>query len=127
LQGGGPAGPPPAASIPEHLQRVFFRIQQADYFVRVSRDPHVAPLSPWAQDFFQLARRAYEGGDSLRADENAKCAEEVVKALEAGAQAVTARDNQASPPPVQPRPLKPKSPKPEPAGPAAPPPPALEP
>ena len=93
LRGGGPApaGPPvpPPAAIKEHLQRVYFRVQQAEYFLKQARDGRTASFPKWARDFYQLAVRAYERRDWIAADENAKCAEEIVKALEELAQAAT--------------------------------------
>ena len=99
--GGGPKGPPPAADIQDHLQRVYFRTQQADYFLRQSHDARAASFPKWARDFYQLARRAYDRGDMLAADENAKSADEVVKALENLAQAATPA-NIPPPPPARP-------------------------
>lgn len=93
--GPGPKGPPRPQEMNEHLQRVYFRTQQADYFFEQSRDTAAAGFPKWARDFYQLAVRAYDHQDMVAADENAKCAEEVVKALENLAQA-------ASPPPAGP-------------------------
>jgi hypothetical protein len=98
--GGGPKGPPPVGEIRDHLQRVYFRTQQADYFLSQSHDSRAASFPKWARDFYQLAVRAYERKDLIAADENAKCAEEIVKALESLAQA-------ASPVNVPPAPPKP--------------------
>ncbi len=98
--GGGPKGPPPAADIQDHLQRVYFRTQQADYFSLQSHDPRVKAFPRWARDFYELAVRAYERKDLVAADENAKCAEEIVKALENLAQAATPTG--AAPPPPKP-------------------------
>lgn len=87
--GGGPKNPPPADLLRDHMQRVYFRTQQADYFFDQSHDPRAASFPKWARDFYQLAVRAYERNDLVAADENAKCAEEVVRALESLAQAAT--------------------------------------
>lgn len=87
--GGGPKGPPAADLLRDHMQRVYFRTQQADYFFDQSHDTRAAPFPKWARDFYQLAVRAYERNDLIAADENAKCAEEVVRALEGLAQAAT--------------------------------------
>lgn len=97
LAGVGPKGPPPAEETREHLQRVYFRTQQADYFLSQSHDSRATAFPKWARDFYQLAVRDYERGDLIAADENAKCAEEIVKALENLAQAAT-----NSPPPAKP-------------------------
>ena len=85
--GGGPKGPPAAEEVQDHLQRVYFRTQQADYFLAQSHDPDAVSFPNWARDFYQLARRAYDRHDLLAADENAKCADEIIKALENLAQA----------------------------------------
>ncbi len=91
--GGGPKGPPPAEEIQDHLQRVYFGTQQADYFLTQSHDSRAAAFPKWARDFYQLALAAYDRQDLIAADENAKCAEEVVKALENLAQAAASVDN----------------------------------
>ncbi|MDQ2777057.1 MAG: hypothetical protein M3Y57_19365 [Acidobacteriota bacterium] len=100
--GGGPKGPPLAPEIQDHLQRVYFRIQQADYFLQQSHDSQAVSFPKWARDFYQLALRAYDRKDMVAADENAKCAEEVVKALENLAQAASPAN--IPPPPRPPAP-----------------------
>ena len=87
--GGGPKEPPPAEAIADHLDRAYFRTQQADYFAGQSKIPQAGALAKWARDFYQLAVRAYERKDLVAADENTKCAEEVTRALENVAQANT--------------------------------------
>ena len=87
--GGGPKGPPSPPELQDRLQRVYFRTQQAEYFFDQSRSREAAAFPAWSRDFYQLASRAYERRDWVAADENAKCAEEVVKALENLAQAAT--------------------------------------
>jgi hypothetical protein len=102
--GGGPAGAPPAASVEDHLQRVYFRTQQADYFLSQAHDARAQSLPRWARDFYQLAVRAYERKDLVAADENAKCADEIVKALEDLAQAATRAGIPVPPPAPPPKP-----------------------
>ena len=98
---GGPKGPPSAQEAQDHLQRVYFRTQQANYFFQQCHDPRAASFPKWARDFYQLAVRAYERKDMAAADENAKCAEEVVRALENLAQAAAPATIPAPPkPPV---------------------------
>ena len=101
-EGAGPAGPPPPDAIKDHLQRVYFRTQQADYFLNQSHDARAVSFAKWTRDFYQLALRAYDHKDMLAADENAKCADEVVRALENLAQASTPTPNPPPPPPVPP-------------------------
>jgi hypothetical protein len=98
--GGGPKGPPDARELHDHLQRVYFRTQQSSYFLSQAHDSRAASFPKWASDFYQLAMRAYERKDLVAADENAKSAEEIVRALESLAQA-------ASPAPIPPTPPKP--------------------
>lgn len=98
-RGGGPKGPPPAEKIKEHLQRVYFRVKQADFFLRQARDQRANALPKWAGDFYQVALRAYDRNDFVAADENAKCAEEVVAALEHLAQSQLPDDMPPPPPP----------------------------
>ncbi len=108
--GGGPARPPPPAAILDHLQHVYFRTQQADYFLKQAQDREADSFPKWARDFYQLARRAYDRRDWVAADENAKCADEVVKALENLAQAASPATIPAPPPgPPPPPPPKPLS------------------
>jgi hypothetical protein len=87
--GGEPKGPPPPVPLQDHLQRTYFRIQQADYFLSQAHDARAASFPKWSRDFYQLAVRAYERHDLVAADENAKSAEDIVRALENLAQAAT--------------------------------------
>lgn len=92
---GEPKGPPvpPPDAIQDHLQRVYFRIQQADFFLTQAHDPRADAFPKWARDFYQLAERDYERKDFLAADENAKSSDDVVRALENLAQAATSRND----------------------------------
>jgi hypothetical protein len=101
--GAGPAGQPPPDTVKDHLQRVYFRTQQADYFLNQSHDARAVSFPKWSRDLYLLALRAYDHKDMLAADENAKCADEVVKALENLAQASTPIPK-PPPPPPPPRP-----------------------
>jgi hypothetical protein len=102
------------------LEMVYFRVQQADFFYEQSHDPEAKPFPKWARDFYQLAARDIERQDLVAAEVNARCAEEVVRALENLAQAAA-----PMPPPPGGRPLQPGVPdgpgsKPEPPrGPSA--------
>ena len=108
MAGGGPKGTPPPDEIQGHLERVYFRIQQSEYFLAHSHDSVVAAQLPdWARGFYELALRAFERKEWVSADENAKCAEEVVKALENLAQAAGVAENPAPPPSPPPPPPKP--------------------
>jgi hypothetical protein len=98
----GPKGSPALNSMADHLQHVYFRVQQANYFLMQSRDSRAAAFPKWARDFYQLAVQAYERRDQVSADENAKCAEEVVKCLEDLAQAATMTGPLPPPPPPPP-------------------------
>lgn len=94
---GGPKGTPPLPEARKHLERVYFQLQQADYFLAESHDRRAVPFPKWARDFYQIAVKALESGDAVAADENAKCAQEVVRALENLAQA--SAESSATPPP----------------------------
>jgi hypothetical protein len=106
-KGGGPPSPPPQ-EIKDHLQHVYFRTEQADYFSKEAHDEMAASFAQWARDFYQLAVRASDRREWRAADEDGKCAEEVTKALESLAQAANVRENrpgsQPPPPPAPPRP-----------------------
>jgi len=101
-EGGAAKGPPAAAEIADHLSRTYFRTKQADYFLDEAHDSRAAAFPQWARSFYQLAVRAYERKDLLAADENLKCAEEIVRALESLAQAATASETPTPPPPPPP-------------------------
>jgi hypothetical protein len=90
--------------IEDRLHRVYFRTQQAEYFFRQSHDSNADGLPRWARDFYELAVRAYDRKEWVSADENAKCADEVVNALENLAQAAGISDGPPAPPPKPPRP-----------------------
>lgn len=77
-----PKGYPSREAQAERLERTYFRLQQAEYFQKQSRDPRAKGLVQSARQFYQKARRAYDLRDSRGADEYAKVSEEVVKALE---------------------------------------------
>jgi hypothetical protein len=98
------AGPHPPEALKDHLQRVYFRTQQADYFLNQSHDARVTSFPKWARDFYQQALRAYDQKDMWAADENAKCADEVVTALENLAQTSTPAPDPPPPPPPLPPP-----------------------
>ncbi len=69
------------------LEWVYFRVQQADFFFEQSHDTEAKSFPKWARDFYQLATRDIERQDMVAAEVNARCAEEVVRALESLAQA----------------------------------------
>jgi len=69
------------------LERVYFRVQQADFFYEQSHDTEAKAFPKWAKDFYQLSVRAMDRQDPVAASANARCADEVVQALENLAQA----------------------------------------
>ena len=77
-------GPPPPdnAEITRHLDRVYFRLQQADYFVKQSGDPNAQAIADLARQYYQGALRASDKGDLRTADECAKSTDELMRALE---------------------------------------------
>jgi hypothetical protein len=77
-------GPPPPdnAEITRHLDRVYFRLQQADYFVKQSGDPNAQAIADLARQYYQGALRASDKGDLRAADECAKSTDELMRALE---------------------------------------------
>lgn len=87
---------PEAEQLARALEKTYFRVLQADYFFRQSKDAQAKPLVGLARQFYQRARKAYDTGDTRQADEYSKAAGEIVKALEHLAQAAT-------PVPVPPR------------------------
>jgi hypothetical protein len=93
-------GPPQKDEIARHLERVYFRLQQADYFVKQSADPNAKVLAEFARQYYQDALRAQDRSELRVADECAKSADDVMRALESLAQA-------SVPPPAQPPPPRP--------------------
>jgi hypothetical protein len=93
----GPKGPrPDAEEIASHLQRVYFRLQQADFFARASGEGNAKQLSGLARKFYEKSLQAYDTNDWFGADEFAKSADDTIRGLENLAQAAT-------PPPPRPR------------------------
>jgi hypothetical protein len=86
----GPEGPlPDTEEIASHLQRIYFRLQQADYFAQTSGNPSAKPLPGLARKFYESALQAYDKEDWLAADQYAKTADDTIRGLENLAQAVT--------------------------------------
>ena len=104
LKNAGPP-PPPMDEIGRHLERVYFRLQQADYFVKQSADPEAVQIAKFAREYYQRAVQARDRSDASAADECAKSAEDSMRALESLAQAKA-----VGPPPPPPRPPGPPPP-----------------
>jgi hypothetical protein len=86
----GPKGPhPDAEEIASHLQRVYFRLQQADFFARTVGDDNAKQLTGLARKFYEKSLQAYDKSDWLGADELAKSADDTIRGLENLAQAAT--------------------------------------
>jgi hypothetical protein len=81
--------PPPAEAVSRHLADVYFRTREADYFLQEIHDSFASPLVPLARQYYQRAVESYDRSDFRGADEYAKMAEELVRALESLAQAAT--------------------------------------
>jgi hypothetical protein len=93
----GPKGPrPDAEEISSHLQRVYFRLQQADFFAQTSGDENAKQLPDLARKFYERSLQAYDKNDWFGADEFAKSADDTIRGLENLAQS-------AAPPPPRPR------------------------
>ena len=89
---GGPRGPGPfprPPDIAEHLQHVYFHLQQADYFARTSGDEDAKPLPELARKLYEGALRAYDSSDWLEAENLTKAADDTIRGLENLAQAAT--------------------------------------
>jgi hypothetical protein len=95
----GPKGPVPRQEeISDHLQRAYFRLQQADFFSRSSGDPDGAELAALAREYYEKARKHFDERDWFSADEYAKSADDLTRGLENLAQAAMPQ------PPLPPRP-----------------------
>jgi hypothetical protein len=77
-------GPPPPtrAEITGHIERIYFRLQQVDYFVNQSADPNARAIADFARRYYQGALRAADTGDFRSADEYARSTDELMRALE---------------------------------------------
>lgn len=95
--------PPPRDEIARHLEHVYFRLQQADYFVRQSADTNAKVLAEFARQYYQAALRAQDRSEPRVADECAKSADDVMRALESLAQASVPPPPAPPPPPRPPR------------------------
>jgi hypothetical protein len=86
--------PPDGAEISRHLDRVYFRLQQSDFFVKQSADANAKTIAAFARQYYQQALRASTGvttsHDSRSADECAKTVDELMRALENLAQSTAA-------------------------------------
>jgi hypothetical protein len=84
----GRTGPiPQAKEIADHLQRVYFRLQQADFFAASSGETEAKSLPVLARRFYEQARKAYDSGSWFAADEYAKSSDDTIRGLENLAQA----------------------------------------
>lgn len=95
----GPPSPPREA-VAQHLERAYFRLQQAPYFLSQSRDEHATRLPQAGRRFYESAAQAYDEGDYRQAEEEAQCVDDTVRTLEQLAQA----SSPAPPPPPPPAP-----------------------
>ncbi len=69
------------------LQRDYFRIQQADYFAKLSGEPEAGTYIKHARALYQQARQAFDAGEYDRAETLGDAASYIVRALEYLAQA----------------------------------------
>lgn len=80
---------PQPQGIAEHLQHVYFHLQQADYFAGTSTDGRAKRLPELARRLYERALRAYDNKDWPGADDSAKAADDTIRGLENLAQAAT--------------------------------------
>lgn len=89
----------PPEAIANHLERAYFRLQQAGYFESQSQDEHVKDLPQRGRRFYENAVQAYDKGDYVRAEQDIKCVDDTVRTLEELAQAASPLPPPAPPPP----------------------------
>ncbi len=75
-----------------HLDRVYFRLKQCEFFYEQSGDHHLKPVCGVARSFYQSGVRAAEQDDIRTADEYAKAADDLTHAVENLAQAAVPED-----------------------------------
>jgi hypothetical protein len=71
----------------KRLERSYFRVQQGDYFARLSADDHAKEYVALARQLYQRARAAYDAREHHRAEKLASASSELVNVLENLAQA----------------------------------------
>lgn len=74
-------------SVARHLERSYFRVQQGDYFARLSSDSHARDYVLRSRQLYQRARAAYDKRDFRQAAKLASASSELVNVLENLAQA----------------------------------------
>ncbi len=107
---------PPGEEVSRHLERAYFRLQQADYFLSQTRDARAKDLPQTGRRFYESAVQAYDKGDYLPAEEDARCVDDTVRTLEELAQAASPMPP-PPPPPHPPHTPPPHTPPPPPPGP----------
>lgn len=95
---------PPREMVARHLERAYFRLQQAGYFLSQCRDAHAKNLPQTGRRFYESAAQAYDNGDYLRAEADAKCVDDTVRTLEQLAQSSSSMPGPMPPPPPLPGP-----------------------
>lgn len=71
----------------KRLERAYFRVQQAEYFARLSSDKQAPEYIPLSRQLYQRARSAYDAREYRRANKLASASTELVSVLENLAQA----------------------------------------
>ena len=75
----------------KRLERAYFRVQQGDYFARLSDDKSASEYVLRSRQLYQRGRSAYDKKDYRRANELASASGELVNVLENLAQAAVRR------------------------------------
>ena len=84
----GPKGPVPSnPAVSDHLQRVYFHLQQAEFFAGRIPGGSEKSLPEIARNYYERSRKAYDDGNYFAAEEYAKSADDTVRGLENLAQA----------------------------------------
>ncbi len=81
----------PQRSTAKSLERAYFRIQQGEYFAKLSGDARAGEYVVRARRLYQMARAAYDVGGFHRATKLGSAGAELVNVLENLAQAVVRR------------------------------------
>jgi hypothetical protein len=75
----------------KRLERTYFRVQQGEYFARLSGDLHASEYVLRARQLYQKARSAYDQGEFRQSAKLASASGELVNVLENLAQAAVRR------------------------------------
>lgn len=85
---------PHGPEVSRHLERVYFRLKQCDFFLVQSGETKLKPVCGIARDLYQSGLRSQDEENTRAADEYAKAADDLTHAVEFLAQAAQSPERQ---------------------------------